>query len=224
VKRLAKLKTYESKLAKNQGKYEALRKQTIIAKTARHKRDGTYRPGMNMDDPLGDLLKAAATPYEDEDGEKKKPAAQKRKKDPNEVCEYCGAKGHLTKRSKSCTAAIDSRKKYKRDGSGLLVEPTPDIASLLAAAATPIRTAAATMPARLPEESYNSDEENATAFMPMMNDEAADTCQMDELPFDTVDLDSSDDEDDHDLFHDAGTWDSDANNSEVDDLLPVGKI
>jgi hypothetical protein len=52
ARRLAKLKTQEAKLKKSKGKRELLAKHTQIAKLERHKREGMYRSGMNLDDPL----------------------------------------------------------------------------------------------------------------------------------------------------------------------------
>jgi hypothetical protein len=89
----------------------------------------------------------------------------------------------------------------------------PNLGALLADATTLPPVAAATTTTTIRQ--YKEDD--------AMLDEAADTGQMDDLPFDTV-IPDSDDDDDHDLFHDAGTWDSDAHNSKDNDLLPAGLI
>jgi hypothetical protein len=105
-KRLAKSKTREAKIIKNKRKYDKLAEHTKKAKMELHKRQGTYRRGMNLDDPV----------VQDDEAPKRK------KSKPNgEYCEFCGAKGHLTKRSKKCTAKDSNVKRFnKLDGSLLM--------------------------------------------------------------------------------------------------------
>jgi hypothetical protein len=50
AKRLAKVKTKESKLNKNKRKYDKLQEYVKIAKMELHKRQGTYRRGMRWRD------------------------------------------------------------------------------------------------------------------------------------------------------------------------------
>jgi hypothetical protein len=54
---LEKVKTRESKLKKKKSKNELLAKNTRIAKVARLKREGTYRRGVNLDDPEEDIVR-----------------------------------------------------------------------------------------------------------------------------------------------------------------------
>jgi hypothetical protein len=68
---------------------------------------------MNLDDPF--------EVQDEEAGSAKKPAAKKHK--PTGFCEYCGQEGHSTKRSKKCTAPVDSSKKYRKADGTLLTEP-----------------------------------------------------------------------------------------------------
>jgi hypothetical protein len=117
IKKLAKVKTSTAKKDKNKRKYEKLKEHTIKAKLERHKRQGTYRKGMNLDDPVEVVDNA-----EDDNGAGRKPAAKKQKKSTG-YCEYCGQKGHLQKRSKKCQASLDSCKKYRRIDGTLLTEP-----------------------------------------------------------------------------------------------------
>jgi hypothetical protein len=50
-KRLVKIRTRTAKVNKNKNKYNKLQEYTKIAKMELHKRSGTYRKGMNLDDP-----------------------------------------------------------------------------------------------------------------------------------------------------------------------------
>jgi hypothetical protein len=103
VKRLAKVKTREAKVNKNKRKHDKMAEHTKVAKKERHKREGTYRRGMNLDDPIGD-----------EDGGEK--ATEKNTKR-TLFCEYCGLSGHSTKRSKKCTAKDSVVRRFnKQDG------------------------------------------------------------------------------------------------------------
>jgi hypothetical protein len=54
VRRLAKVKTKEAKINKNKKKRDKLTEDTKIAKKEKHRREGTYRRGMNLDDPAED--------------------------------------------------------------------------------------------------------------------------------------------------------------------------
>jgi hypothetical protein len=83
-KKLAKMKTKDAKKDKNKRKYDTLKDHSKTAKTKFAKRIGTYRPGMNMDDPIGELLKAAA-----EGGDKEE--------------EQQATKKHVAKRTKPTT-------------------------------------------------------------------------------------------------------------------------
>jgi hypothetical protein len=53
-KRLAAIRTKAAKLKKNKRKFDKLKKATTQAKKEFHKRQGTYKKGMNMDDPYGE--------------------------------------------------------------------------------------------------------------------------------------------------------------------------
>jgi hypothetical protein len=106
IKKLTKVKTSQAKKDKNKRKYEKLKEDTAKAKIEFHKRQGTYRRGMNLDDPLEGL------PPE-------QPAGKKLKT----FCEYCGKSGHVTMKSKKCSAIQGSTKKYRKDDGTLLTEP-----------------------------------------------------------------------------------------------------
>ena len=60
----------------------------MVARVQRQKRAGTYRRGMNLDDPEGDT------------GNDTKTSSKKSKKDV--VCQFCQLVGHSTMRSKMC--------------------------------------------------------------------------------------------------------------------------
>jgi hypothetical protein len=140
-KRLATIRTRDFKVNKNKAKHVRQAADTVIAKIEARKRAGTYRRGMNVDDsdednndPLAGLLAAAAA---NPDEGARKPAAKKRKaiNYSGIHCQYCGVKGHVTKKSRSCTAPLDSNKKFKNDGSALVASPNKaaDIAAIPAA-------------------------------------------------------------------------------------------
>jgi hypothetical protein len=93
----ARVKTSAAKKEKNKRKYKKLKEHTKIVKMEFHKRQGTYRKGMNMDDPYGQ----DADVEEQQEGAKK-PVAKRSKKAIG-FCEYCGRSDHVTKRSKNCT-------------------------------------------------------------------------------------------------------------------------
>jgi hypothetical protein len=109
-KRLLKVKTREAKLKTNKAKNERLTKHTNIAKMELRKRQGTYRRGMNLDDPEEEVAKEQPTC--------KKAAAKGGK--PH--CEFCGMRGHVRKSSAKCKAKEARIKKFQPDGS-LLTDP-----------------------------------------------------------------------------------------------------
>jgi hypothetical protein len=94
MKKIQHGKTKEAKKQRSQVKYDKLKEATRMAKMERHKRAGTYRKGMNMDDPFGELLNG-----QEEDA--RKPAAKKRKAPSDATggcfCEWCGSNSHRTK-------------------------------------------------------------------------------------------------------------------------------
>jgi hypothetical protein len=118
VQKLAKVKTSLAKKEKNKRKYEKLKEHTVKAKVELHKRQGTYRKGMNLDDPFGPLIDG----QDGEDASAKKPPA-KRLKSAKLYCEYCGKLGHVTMKSKSCAAPPASTKQYRKVDGTLLTEP-----------------------------------------------------------------------------------------------------
>jgi hypothetical protein len=84
AKRIAKTRTKEAKLSKNQNKRNKLMADTRIAKTEFLKREGTYKSGMNVDDPYGEEATEEAA---------KKPAARSNNnRSASKFCEYCGKK------------------------------------------------------------------------------------------------------------------------------------
>jgi hypothetical protein len=153
-------KTKEAKKERNKNKYLKLQEHTRVAKMEFLKRAGVYRKGMNMDDPFGELSNGREVDAVDA----RKPAAKRNNKDAG-FCEYCGSSNHLTKRSKNCTAGLDSRKKFRRaDGSPLIVGAPSNQATLEPVVATGV----------------------------VGTDAAQDTDRLESLPFDH-DLDSDDD-------------------------------
>jgi hypothetical protein len=125
MKQIESAKSNEAKKAKNKLKYLKLQEDTRVAKMEFHKRTGTYRKGMNVDDPYGELLNG-----QEVQADARKPAARrKRKKTDPGFCEWCGSSSHATKRNKKCTAALDAAKKYrKHDGSLLSDAPVAAVA------------------------------------------------------------------------------------------------
>jgi hypothetical protein len=121
MRKLEKEKTNDSKKEKNEAKFAKLRADTIIAKTELRKREGTYRSGMNLDDP------SEVVPEDATRKPKKKPV----------FCEWCGVRGHTTKRAKNCTAVADANKKYRKRNGSLLTEHDPDPPEEEAAALPP---------------------------------------------------------------------------------------
>jgi hypothetical protein len=109
-RKLAKVKTSEAKREKNKRKHDKLSKDVAVAKMELHKRLGTYRKGMNLDDPFGDEGAAENRP-------------SKKQRTHAVFCEWCGRRDHVTKRSKKCTAPPDGEKKYRKQDGSLLTEP-----------------------------------------------------------------------------------------------------
>jgi hypothetical protein len=119
AKRIAKTRTKEAKLSKNQNKQNKLTADTRIAKTEFLKREGTYKSGMNVDDPYGEEATEEAA---------KKPAARNNNnRSASKFCEYCGKKGHATNKSKKCSVNTlqSATKKYNREDGSLLVLAPP---------------------------------------------------------------------------------------------------
>jgi hypothetical protein len=96
--RLKKIRTKEAKLDKTKSKREKLKADTRIAKAEYLKRQGTYRKGMNLDDPYGEGK---------EDDNRKPPARPRPPSALGKYCEYCGLKGHATKKSKKCSVSLN---------------------------------------------------------------------------------------------------------------------
>jgi hypothetical protein len=111
TKRLETIRTKAAKLKKNKRKFDKLKEATAQAKKEFHKRQGTYKKGMNMDDPYGDI------------GSEDKPPPRKKSK---VYCEYCGHSNHVTKKSKKCTAPLEPHKKFRKQDGTLLTEPPAD--------------------------------------------------------------------------------------------------
>jgi hypothetical protein len=118
MKQIERGKSKEGKKKRSQMKYDRLKQATVTAKMERHKRAGTYRKGMNMDDPYGELLNG-------KDVDERKTAAKR--KAPSALglfCEWCGNNDHRTKRHKKCTAPPEAGKKYRKtDGTPLANAP-----------------------------------------------------------------------------------------------------
>jgi hypothetical protein len=178
LRKIEKMKTKEAKKEKNKRKYDKLKDHTRTAKIEFTKRIGTYRTGMNMDDPFGELLNGGVRDIEDEDEQVKKPAAKRTKSTAKFHCMFCGKTGHLTKRAKNCImhGIMDAPILFRREDGSLLTEPpqqqqepleAPDLDQLLAEAAA--------------GGSNDADD-----------DAAADTDRFDSLPF----IPSNDDDDD----------------------------
>jgi hypothetical protein len=98
VTRLAMIRTKDAKLLKNKSKYDKLKEHTDQAKKEFHQRQGTYRKGMNLDDPYGECFNGNDEEATTRPAKRAKVAGPMAK-----FCEYCGNKGHLTKRSKKCS-------------------------------------------------------------------------------------------------------------------------
>jgi hypothetical protein len=173
VKRLENLKTKEAKLKKNKRKYDKLAEHTLIAKKELHKREGTYRRGMNLDDP------------EDETG--KPPAAAKRAKTNNtgKYCEFCGTKGHVSKRSAKCTAKESVVKRFNKEDGLLLAAMPPGAAlepELLNAAALLARDDCDNMDSLPFDANYDSKEEQPAPFFDEDDDSDDESVQIMRAP------------------------------------------
>jgi hypothetical protein len=212
MKRLAKVRTREGKKNRNKSKHEKLKADTVMAKTEHHKREGTYRKGMNIDDPYGELLQGRDEEEVAVDvlsgllqEATQKPRAKKRKTPSGDVCEYCGKKGHLTKRSKVCTAGLSSQKKFRKDGS-LLLSP-------------PVIVPSASETTVLPEICVVVQDDSSSEDLMMLarapeQDDADDMDQMDAFPLDDDDDAPAAAYSDSEMeYHDAGTWSSDEEDS-----------
>jgi hypothetical protein len=201
VKRLEKLTLKESKVTRTANKRNKLQADTRAAKTEFLKRQGTYRKGMNVDDPYGELPADGRDTNEEEEGieDARKPAAKRTNLGPTKYCEYCGKKGHATTKSKKCTASDGAAIKYRRDDGTLLslvqgpVEPPND----------------------------GADDEFVMDAMILDEDHQLDCHQNDLIPFDN---DVQDDDDDYDLFHDAGTWEDDTDGEEDPFAITRGEL
>jgi hypothetical protein len=86
--------TKEQKKERNKGIFEKIRNEEVIKRKERRKKEGTYRTGMNMEDP--------ADEEDGVDADGKQPARKKRKTAKDAVCPHCGRKGHTTSHSKQC--------------------------------------------------------------------------------------------------------------------------
>lgn len=135
-----------------------------IAKKEKHRREGTYHCGMNLDDPFGD--------GDGGDAQKKPPT--KRAKF---FCEYCGKLGHQTKRSKNCTAAANSvvKRFHKEDGSLLQASTAPVGAAADAAALTAAAILARQDCDRMDSMPFDADYESEDDVRPPFFDEDVDS-------------------------------------------------
>jgi hypothetical protein len=192
AKRIAKTRTKEAKLSKNQHKRTKLQADTRIAKTEFLKREGTYRSGMNVDDPYGEVA--------DDEEQARKPAARRINMAASKFCEYCGKKGHATKKSRKCTfySIQSATKRYKRDDGSLLLLPTT-------------------------AEEAEEDDDDPFVIPPSIldNDHEVDCSANDVLPFDH-EVQENNDDSDMDLFHDAGTWEEEDAEPEDQQQTQVG--
>jgi hypothetical protein len=215
-KRLAKVRTREAKVNKNKKKTAKLAIDTKKAKVEYHRREGTYRKGMNLDDPYNEVLGAPVEDVVDDDAAalleeaaRKPPAKKRRKTSLGEVCEYCGLKGHLTKRSKLCSAGLSAQKKFRRDGSLLSQPIIPASAPVVVATANAADTS-------VPHT------EDIVEWNPFQDD-ADDVDHIDSIDLrDDVPFADSDDED---TFHDAvAFYGSDDEDDGEEDILVAGGI
>jgi hypothetical protein len=202
VKRLAKIRTKESKLSKSQAKRTKLAGDTRLAKTEFLKREGTYRKGMNVDDPYGEL---PADGNDNEDNARK-PAARTNNNNAKLYCEYCGKKGHATKKSRKCTAPLDSNKKYRRtDGTSI---------ALPARAVVPEATATADL---------DADDNFLMPASILDDDHQLDCHETDCIPFDN-EVQDDDSVSDLDLFHDTTTWEDEDGDESTGNVLRTGVL
>jgi hypothetical protein len=178
VTRLAMIRTKAAKLEKNKSKYDKLKQHTDQAKKEFHQRQGTYRKGMNMDDPYGECFMGR----EGEEVDQPRPAKKRRTATGPvpKYCEFCGNKGHLTKRSKKCSefGTVGPVAFNKWDG------------TLLGATAAVEDDEDDVAPPFADDEDFG-----------VPNVDAADCGMNDSTPFDC--------EEDLDVFYEVGTWDDD---------------
>ena len=99
-KKLAKAKTKESKLKRQEKKHDSLKIQTTTAKREKAQREGTYGSGIGL---LGDI------DVDDGYDSDTLTAAEK-----NIVCKACGRKGHKTKANKLCPRYIPRKQPPKK--------------------------------------------------------------------------------------------------------------
>jgi hypothetical protein len=92
MKQIERGKSKEGKKKRSQMKYDRLKQATVTTKMERHKRAGTYRKGMNMDDPYGELLNGKEVDERKTAAKRKAPSAL------GLFCEWCGSNDHRTKR------------------------------------------------------------------------------------------------------------------------------
>jgi hypothetical protein len=204
VKRLAKIRTKEAKLSKSQAKRTKLAGDTRLAKTEFLKREGTYRKGMNVDDPYGEL---PADGNNDNEDNARKPAARNvRANNSGKLyCEYCGKKGHATKKSRKCSAALDSNKKYRREDGTSLALPAQAV----------VAEATATT------EDLDADDDFLMPASILDDDHQLDCHETDCIPFDN-EVQDDDSDSDLDLFHDTTTWEEEDGDEPTGNMLPRG--
>jgi hypothetical protein len=89
TKRIDKSKTSDKKKTRKEAYFETLKANEAVAARAKAKRDGTYKPGQNMNDDSSD------------DSTRRPTQRQTNRKGPA-VCPHCGKKGHKTTGSKKC--------------------------------------------------------------------------------------------------------------------------
>jgi hypothetical protein len=173
-----------------------LQEDSRLAKIEFLKREHTYRKGMNVDDPYSEV------PVDDNDEaeDTRKPAAKKQTTNriASNYCKFCGKRGHATQKSKLYTALPGSKKKYRKDDGSLL--------EIL-----PTATAAA--------KAGNESEDKFVMDQAILHDDHEIDCHMNDLiPFDT---EVQEDDDDMDLFHDAGTWSDNEDEDNKEDGRPM---
>jgi hypothetical protein len=172
VKRLAKVKTKEAKIKKNKRKYDKLTEHTLIAKKELARREGTYRRGMNLDETG------------DEPAAKRGKAATAAK-----YCEFCGIKGHATKRSTKCTAKESLIKRFNKQDGSLLNTPGNTLGAelepeLLNAAAQLARDDCDNMDSMPFDADYDSQEEEQAPFFDEEDGDSDDDSPI--LPFGAI--------------------------------------
>jgi hypothetical protein len=189
-----------------QKKFALLKRQTDFAKTARYQREGTYRPGMNLDDPDAEIpqevLDALAAQKKRRSRGVGGPADKKQKLP--EYCPFCGKKGHVTTKAKSCQQFGNAKaeQKFKRTDGTLIVLLPPAVA----VGATPAELQALLLAAAAVGEF--DDEDDAPAVPISSEYEEEDDYAA--IPWNSeLEEHAVKDDDDDDIFHDAGTWEED---------------